>query len=191
MVAYMFMDFKPYENIIFDFDETLATLIVDWKWWHTDIIPIIKKYEPDFDENSKLNMYNIHQFTNKYGKSFRDDYVNFEISLELKHYKTYKLIDKSFKLLQELHQQNKSLYLLTSNSREIVLPILKELKIEDYFVKTIMANDVENFKPSPAPFKLIASGETDHSQYLMVGDSINDREFAQNVGIDYLDVKDF
>lgn len=190
MVAYMFMDFKPYKNIIFDFDETLATLIVDWQFWHQGIVPIIKKYEPDFDENTNLHMYAIHQFINKYGKDFRDDYVNFEISLEQKNYKTYKLIDKSFKLLQELHGKNKNLYLLTSNCREVVLPILKELKIEDYFVKTIMANDVENFKPSPAPFKLIGNENSDKSQYLMIGDSVSDREFAQNVEIDYLDVKD-
>lgn len=191
MVAYMLMNFKPYSHIIFDFDETLATLIVDWQFWHIDIIPVIKKYEPDFNEKSSLNMYNIHQLINKHGKSFRDDYVNFEINLETKHYKSYKLIDKNFDLFQELHRQKKNLYLLTSNSREIVLPILKELNIADNFSKIITVNDVENVKPSPAPFKLIGNENSDKSQYLMVGDSINDREFAQNIGIAYLDVKNF
>lgn len=163
---------------------------MDWQFWHTGIIPIVKKYEPDFDENTDLHMYSIHQFINKYGEAFRNDYVNFETALEQKHYHTYKLIDKSFNLLQELHRQNKSLYLLTSNCRAVVFPILEELKVSDYFTKIVTLNDVENVKPSPAPFKLIASDETDKNQYLMIGDSISDREFAQNVEIDYLDVKD-
>jgi HAD superfamily hydrolase (TIGR01549 family) len=192
MVAYAPMDFKQYKHVIFDFDETLATLIVDWKFWHTDIVPIIKKYEPDFDEAlaASLDMSSVHQFIDKYGQSFRRDYVDFEISIEQKHYHGYKIIDQSLALLKKFHQQNKTIYLLTSNSREIVLPILQEMRIADYFARIITVNDVENVKPSPAPFKLIKDEKIALDQYLMVGDSVNDSGFAKNVGIAYLDVKD-
>ncbi len=185
------MNFKLYKHVIFDFDETLAKLIVDWPFWHKEIIPIIKKYDASFDENTYLNMYSIHQLINKYGENFRSDYVNFEIATEKKYYRGYKLIEKSFDLLQELHEQNKKLYLLTSNCREVVLPILEELKIADYFSKIVTVDDVKNLKPTPEPFKLIASEPCDKSEFLMIGDSKSDSEFAQNVGIDYLDVSEF
>ncbi len=190
MVAYMFMDFKPYKNVIFDFDQTLATIIMDWSSWYPGVMSIIKRFEPNFDENTDFHMYAIHQFINKYGKAFRDDYIQFELKMEKENYQGYQLIETTFNLLQTFYQQGKNLYLLTSNSREVVSPILKELQIADHFDKIITLDDVENVKPSPAPFKLIASDKIDKSQYLMIGDSISDREFAQNVEIGYLDVKD-
>lgn len=185
------MNLEPYKHIIFDFDETLATLIVDWPIWHQQIITVMKKHEPNFDESTQLNMYAIHQYINKYGKAFRDDFVNFEIAFEQKYYRSYELIEKSFLLLKELYYQKKFLYLLTSNCREIVLPILKELNIDSYFAKIVTINDVENLKPTVEPFKLIAEESADKSEYLMIGDSHSDRGFAKNVEIAYLDVKDF
>ena len=185
------MNLELYKHIIFDFDDTLATLIVDWPFWHEQVIAVMKKHEANFDESTHLNMYSIHQYINKYGKKFRDDFVNFEIAFEQKYYHGYQLIEKSFALLQKLHDQEKFLYLLTSNCKEVVLPILKELGIASYFKKIVTINDVPNIKPTIEPFKLIAENSANKSEYLMIGDSSSDSGFAKNVGIAYLDIKDF
>jgi len=191
MVAYIFMDFNQYNHIIFDFDQTLVSLLIDWSSWQEGVAAIIKKYDSGFNEAKVLRSHSIAKFIDKYGKTFRDDYVNFGLNLEQKNYIGYKIINKTMAMLKTMHQQNKKLYLLTSNSAETVLPILKELDITDYFNKIITANDVENVKPSPSPFKLIYAEGNNKEQYLMVGDSISDRGFAENIGIDYLDVADF
>jgi HAD superfamily hydrolase (TIGR01549 family) len=133
-------------------------------------------------------MQSVSEFINQYGQAFRDEYVNFEIELEKKNYQSYKIIQKTLDLLQEFYQQNKNLYLLTSNSRATVLPILEELKITNDFNKIITLDDVRNLKPSPIPFELIYVEGSDKKQYLMIGDSVSDKGFAQNAGIDYLDV---
>lgn len=186
------MNFDQYNHIIFDFDETLATIVMDWSPWYEGVAAIIKKYQPSFNgKASDLQMQSISQFINKYRKPFRDDYAKFEISLEQKNYKSYKIIQKTLDLFREFHRQNKKLYLLTSNSKTTVLPILKELEIVDCFTKIVTLEDVENFKPSPSPFKLIYTENNNKKEYLMVGDSLSDKGFAENVGIDYLDVKDF
>ena len=190
MVAYIIMNFKRYKHIIFDFDQTLATLLMDWSSWQPGVVSVIKKFEPDFDENTDLHMYDIHRFINQYGPAFRDDYVDFEVAMEKATYHGYQLITPTFNLLQTCHQQNKKLYLLTSNSKEIVLPILKELQITNYFTNIITLEDVANVKPDPMAFSLIvqAEAEINKSQYLMIGDSISDKEFARNAGIDYFDI---
>jgi HAD superfamily hydrolase (TIGR01549 family) len=191
MVAYIFMNFNQYHYFIFDFDQTLVLLLIDWSSWQEGVAAIIKKYDSSFNEAKSLHSHSIAEFIDKYGKTFRDDYVNFGIDLEQKNYSGYKVISKTMTLLKTMNQQNKSLYLLTSNSAETVLPILEELKITGYFKKIITTNDVENIKPSPNPFKLIYTEDNNKNQYLMIGDSISDKEFAKNVDIDYLDVTDF
>lgn len=185
------MNFDQYSHIIFDFDETLATLQVEWPFWHQDIIPLIKKYEPDFDPQTYLDMSSIHRYVEKYGSNFLSDFVEFEKKLEQEHYYGYIKIDKSLKLLEKLHQAKKTLFLLTSNCSEVVEPILEELQIKNYFQKIITVNDVENLKPSPAPFKLIKENQVDLQKYLMIGDSKNDSGFAKAAQIAYLDIRDF
>lgn len=185
------MDFNQYNHIIFDFDQTLVSLLIDWSSWQEGVAAIINKYDSSFNEAKSLHSHSITKFIDKYGKTFRDDYINFGLNLEQKNYSGYEIINKTMTLLKTMHQQNKNLYLLTSNSAETVLPILEELKITDYFNKIITANDVENVKPSPSPFKLIYTEGNNKNQYLMIGDSISDRGFAENIGIDYLDVADF
>jgi len=130
------------------------------------VATIIKKYDSNFNEAKSLRSHSIAKFIDKYGKAFRDDYVNFGLNLEQKNYSGYEIINKTMALLKTMHQQNKNLYLLTSNS-------------------------AENVKPSPSPFKLIYTEDNNRNQYLMIGDSISDRGFAENIGIDYLDVADF
>lgn len=185
------MNFDQYQHVIFDFDETLATIIMDWSPWYKGVAEIVRKYQPSFDDVNNLSMQSVSEFINQYGQSFRDEYVNFEINLEKKNYQSYKIIQKTLDLFQKFHKQNKNLYLLTSNSKITVLPILEELKITNHFTKIVTLDDVRNFKPSPIPFELIYVEGNDKKQYLMVGDSVSDKGFAQNVGIDYLNVRDF
>ncbi len=177
------------QHIIFDFDKTLATLQVEWQFWHAQIIPLIKKYQPEFDPNTPLDMSSIHDFIEQYGKPFRDAFVQMETQLELEHYQGYTANQSALALLQQLVQQQKSCYLLTSNCREVVLPILDELNITQSFKKIITVGDVPNIKPSNAPFKLIHDGSP-KSEYLMIGDSVSDSGFATTVGIAYLDVRE-
>ena len=176
-------------QIIFDFDKTLATLRIEWQFWHEPIKQLITTYEPGFDPTTELDMSSIHTFIEKYGEKFRDAFVKIETTVEQNHYQGYIVIPQALALLQQLHRQDKQLYLLTSNSREVVIPILDELQITGYFKKIVTVSDVPNIKPSIAPFALIHDGSP-KTDYLMVGDSVSDRGFAQNVGIKYLDVQE-
>jgi len=181
---------STYSHIIFDFDETLATLQIDWSHWHAQIVPLLQKYDPSVTDASDLNMFHINILITRYGEVFRDEFVAFEQRIEQAHYHGYRVIKPSLQLLRDLHHQGKTLYLLTSNCRQVVEPILEELQIKGFFQKIVTVNDVENLKPSPAPWQLIAETESDKSQFLMIGDSASDSGFAANVGIDYLDVRD-
>lgn len=177
------------QKIIFDFDRTLVSLQVDWQQWYGPVKQLLAEYDPTFDKNTAIDMSSLHAFIDKYGSSFRDAFVQIETTIEQKYYHGYTSIAETIRLLKQLQQQQKQLFLLTSNCRAVVLPILNELQIASYFSRIITINDVPNIKPSAVPFKLIHDGSP-KTDYLMVGDSASDKGFARNVGIEYLDVQD-
>lgn len=185
------MSLSAHSHFIFDFDETIVTLLIDWSGWPPGVLALFLKYEPNFDPSTRFNMSAIHRFIERYGEAFRTEFVAFEQQLEINNYQGYEIVPAGFQLLQQAHQADKNLYLLTSNCRAVVLPVLSELGIADYFDKIITVDDVPNLKPSPAPWPLITGGKAvDKSQYLMVGDSESDSGFAAAVGIDFVNVRE-
>lgn len=183
------MTFDQYSHLIFDFDETIAKLLIDWSAWDKGVLELFLKYEPSFDQSTRFNMSAIHRFIERYGKAFRAEFVDFENQLEKNNYHGYEIVPTGMALLNQAHQERKNLYLLTSNCRAVVLPVLGELKIMNYFTKIITVDDVPNLKPSPEPWPLITEGKAiDKKQYLMVGDSESDSGFAAAVGIDFINV---
>lgn len=181
-----------YSHVIFDFDDTLAKLLIDWPKWHPMITQLIQRFEPDFvfTDKSQTGHFAIHQYINRYGQKFYDEFLSSAINFEVSNYSGYGLIPHSLNLLKQLHQAGKKLYLLTSNCREVVAPVLEDLEITDFFKRVITVNDVSNLKPTAAPFELIKEDSVPLNKYLMVGDSESDSGFAENIGIAYLDVRD-
>jgi FMN phosphatase YigB (HAD superfamily) len=181
-----------YSHVIFDFDDTLAKLLIDWRKWDLEIAKLIQKYESDFslDRATELGHFTINEYITRHGEDFRRDFVSVSAQAEKDNYHGYKIISDSMNLFKKLHRAEKNLYLLTSNCRLIIDPVLNELGIAKHFKKTVTANDVENLKPTSAPFQLIHEQDRPLSDYLMIGDSASDSGFAANAGIAYLDVRE-
>lgn len=179
-----------YSQIIFDFDETLAKLLIDWRKWDLEIAKLIQKYEPDFslDRAAGLGHFTINEYITRHGASFRRDFIRISGQAEKDNYHGYEIIDEGMSLFKKLHHAQKDLYLLTSNCRLVIDPILDELDITQHFKKTVTTDEVENLKPTSAPFALIHEPGRPLSDYLMIGDSASDSGFATSAGIDYLDV---
>lgn len=190
------MNLSSYSHLIFDFDETIATLQIRWPEWHRQIASVIQNYEADFNAEDavKLTMYDIHRYINRYGKAFRDDFVAFEQRIETQNYHGFDIVPAGFALLKQAQQEQKQLYLLTSNCRAVVGPVLIELGIKDYFQRIITVDDVANLKPSAMPWQLIAATEAEQqipkAKWLMVGDSASDSGFAATVGINFVNVNE-
>ena len=59
--------------IIFDFDRTIGTLIIDWTEWRKDIRGLIYEFEPESDINLEdIRHTNQNDLIEKYGTKFRE-----------------------------------------------------------------------------------------------------------------------
>lgn len=185
------MQLDKYSHVIFDFDETIVTLLMHWRPnWQEQLIQLVHQYQADFPSDTRLDMPAVTKLIKQFGQNFRQDFIKFEQKFEKDHYYGYKIVDRGWQLLQNAHKANQQLYLLTSNCQTTIAPILQELNIQNYFAKIITAENVDNLKPTPAAWPLIAQSFASKKDYVMVGDSVSDSGFASSVGIDFINVKD-
>ena len=174
-------------HLIFDFDGTLADLILDWSKWHLEVLEIIGKYDKEAVNFRGVVHYSRNDFLKRFGRVLKKDLDTHNEKYEAKMLSGYKAND----YLVDFVKNNSEKYyqfLYTSNSRKTILPIVEELEIIDDFKKIITADEVEYFKPHPFGFDLIYDPNIDKLHYLMIGDSKADSGVAKAAGIDYVDV---
>ncbi|PIP56580.1 hypothetical protein COX05_02310 [candidate division WWE3 bacterium CG22_combo_CG10-13_8_21_14_all_39_12] len=185
------MDISLKSHIIIDFDETIATLTIDWTEWYLGIFNIIKSFEPTF--STTLTSKNIHTTQNemfeKYGKPLKTNVDSFVKSFENEQGKTYSPITGTIELVSSVYSQNKTLYVWSNNDTSTIIPILKSLEIFEMF-ETIVGREMVNYiKPNPQGFSdLINKNDLPKHLFLMVGNNYSDKNAALASGIDYLDV---
>lgn len=179
------------KHIIFDFDETLCTLLVDWAPWRKEMDALFALYgltpknEPGFNYAEIIN-----RCVEKDGDGVRERVLEINYRIEKEHYSGYALSPLAMPLL-ELSKKYAKLYLWTSNDRRTVTPILEELNISKLFEKIVTRNDVKYSKPKADGFFLIHDKKSPLSQYLLIGDSRSDSGAAIDAGIDFLNIAEF
>lgn len=179
--------------IIFDFDKTIASIVVDWKKWHLGAGEIFKKYEPTFVKH--LNGEKIYHLQNdmfkKYGNDLKSEIDTFTRDFEATEVKGIEPILKTIELIKDMYKRGKSLYIWSSNDSVLVEKSIKELNIYHEFNFLVTRDNVDLLKPETSGFdKHLANLDNDLDKFLMVGDSDSDSGAASSCGIHYLDVKD-
>ncbi|KKP66779.1 MAG: hypothetical protein UR63_C0027G0013 [Candidatus Roizmanbacteria bacterium GW2011_GWC2_35_12] len=84
------------------------------------------------------------------------------------------------------NQGKYNFYVWSNNQRTTLEEILKENNLNNLFKSTVSGTDVKLFKPDPEGFYRLYDTSQNKKDYLMIGDSENDKKAAENSGIDYL-----
>ena len=180
------MNLNRYAHIIFDFDGTLADLQIDWDNWHVGIRQILQRYNPSFADE-RMSFERINDHIKIYGELLQKDLQFFVENYEKEYLRGVQPKEGPLKILRSL-KSHQMVHLLTSNARSTITDALKRLKITHLFSSIVTRDDVVFTKPDPYPFSFIRDGISLLSTYLMIGDSEADRNFAKNVGIDFMHV---
>ena len=179
------------KKLVFDFDLTIAKLVIDWSRWHTGIAKIYAKFNYKYNNNNVHKVYTqiYNQMAREYGQKFLVQARSFNQQYEAENVKGYLPSKTLVPLIKKL--KDKNLYVYSSNSRTTVLQGLKDLGIEDRFEQIISRDEVIFIKPNPYGFTLIPDFEKNKGQFLMFGDSSADKEAAEAVGIDFYQWTEF
>jgi len=177
--------------IIFDFDETVAELLLPWDEWYERITSIMRVHEPGLLEHYRFGEEPIALLENRFiekmgikGAALLNEYTReFEIA-------RLKGVRWNEELVNFILREKKKyeIYIWSSNTQESVKKALNERNLASAFRKIVTRDMVRYIKPNPDGFKLIDDGKTSIDRYLFVGDSSNDELAAKALGMDYFKV---
>lgn len=177
--------------LIFDFDETIDTLQMDWSQFFTQQLETARQIDPNIQVLPKERGYQLqNRVISQFGKSANSLFIELSHRYERKYYlghtPHYSVIDF---IIQ--NQDTYTFFMWTNNHRETIVPILEELGLDGAFAK-IVSRDVVAFpKPHPYGFSLIHTEGSKKSEYVMIGDSLNDLRAAKGAKIDFIHVEYF
>lgn len=177
------------QTVIFDFDRTIGTLVIDWTDWKKQIKDLIL----EFDKESSLDLEQIrhsnqNDFIKRHGPNFRDRLNEINERAELTLVSDF-VVNK--KILDYINRTENELYCWSSNSRKTLDKYFKEMNIYNSFQNIISREDVYLLKPDNEGFQYIHEESKSLDDYLLIGDSDADRIAAIKCGIKFIHVDEF
>lgn len=182
-----FLSQHPKQILIFDFDETIARIVIDWRLWHEGVAEIISRFDTSHVYTPGREHLYVNDSVKKFGKPLRDALWNFNEAYETNRATE---LDINHRLVEFINNDNKHRKLLyTSNSKQAVSTYLEQLELAPIFEKKCFRDDVDLIKPEPEGFwKILFDKSVPIENYLMIGDSSSDEGMAKAVGMDFFKV---
>jgi HAD superfamily hydrolase (TIGR01549 family) len=194
MTLKSYLTTHPKKYLLFDFDQTIFTLILPWEIYIKELTQQLLELDPSLKE-----LHTTHNLNDLENEAVRR---HGQKAVQLRHSYSREFEKKYLQGVEEHHEMTKFInefggagdveykfYLWTSNMRETVEPVLKEHNLLRYFEKLVTKSDVQLTKPEPEGFyKIFDPSHHKKEEFLMIGDSINDKNAAKNAGIDFFSV---
>jgi putative hydrolase of the HAD superfamily len=198
--------FNQYNSVIFDLDDTIYPEIEYLKKAYRFIAQSVIKAESRLNSTEdEIFSFLIYTFTNEgrdklFQKMIDKFNINFfslenflsclhNVPLKKNELKVYSHIQK---LLVQLSEQNKLIFILTNGNVSQQRNKLNSLNIKLSLFKEIIyasSNGKEFEKPNPFFVnKILLDYSLNKNKVILIGDSVFDKESANNAGIDFLDV---
>lgn len=170
--------------IIFDFDETLFTLDLPWEKYYAEMARRLYELDPEYPKESSINKLE-NGMTKKWGVQAAKIRWEYSKQFETDNLRGVTEMRDLTDFIRKHHTQYQ-FFLWTSNMRETVEPVLQKNGLLPYFKQLVTKGDVLLMKPSPEGFtKLFDPKIQKKSDFLMIGNSNNDKEAAQAAEINY------
>ena len=177
-------------EVIFDFDETISTLLINWAEWDRAVGQVLQRYDPAFVPIGIIEAVQQNTFMQRFGKKFRDDLLHMTHKYEKELVSGHRVNSVALALIEKARSAA-NLHIWTSNHVETIYPILQELHLNNAFKRIVARSDVTFIKPHPEGFYRLFEEVNPKSTYLLIGDSKKDAEAAKSAGIDFLNISSF
>lgn len=186
---------NPKKYLIFDLDETLAFLHVNWSTITQGIFDLVATFDKSLAKETPRERFAAIHLTNKaiqkHGKIALDKIHAFVDQYERINYSGYTPNKELIEFIKSDINKGYSLFIWTTNTTRIVQDFLLKEELVGRFSKLITHNVLTQLKPQKEGFSFIYIQDTPLSDYLMIGDSENDEGAAKNAEIDFFKIDYF
>ncbi|MBN1915415.1 HAD-IA family hydrolase [Candidatus Dojkabacteria bacterium] len=182
-------------HIAFDFDDTITA-----SYLHNQDILVdnLKAHFPNIDDslirdihysNRGLPMFELFKIIRKKLNIEFDQKEIFDDNLRLhsERIKQVRVFPGFPGFLKSLKANKKKIYIVSNRDKSTIIPVLKNYKIDSYFEEVISCIDEGFEKPDPTTLlNLIKKEEKTKKDFLYIGDSKTDAEFATRANVDFI-----
>ncbi|MBU0576625.1 HAD family hydrolase [Patescibacteria group bacterium] len=179
----------PKKYLIFDFDETITRIEMDWSLYYDRLAKVYEKFDPGHKHLvfSRYDGYN--DFVKKYGKKVARLVKVANQKYEQEMARGFTPNPELIKFIKNADRYKK--YIYSSNTLPTVLRGVRELELDGCFDQIITRSEVTYIKPDLEGFNLLYDPSVSKSEYLMIGNSFSDQNLAKLAEIDFYLVEYF
>ena len=140
------MKLFPHKYLVFDFDATIDSLIIDWSKEREELLEI--GINVTGDKNMKIDDVHVFQIdlVKKYGDEVAQLFIDWSRKFEKENYSAHQPNMKLVNFIKNNQTQYK-FFLWTGNHIETITPVLSELNLDEVFEKIISRDSVKLLKP--------------------------------------------
>jgi len=176
---------KEIELVIFDFDDTILHLDVDWPSVKTEILSLAAEYGIKIDRTLHLAV--IANELSKAGVKERIDEIFLKYETDCVKDKCYRLFPKMSSLIKELDSGGIKLAIASGNHTRTITEILSQVDLIGSFDLVCGRDKVKKNKPDPDQLLFIMDKlKIPKEKTIFAGDSLNDEGAAKAAGLRYI-----
>ena len=179
--------FENKELAIFDLDETIGLIDVDWDIVAEELHKYFLEQGIDHDfANISFEVNKVYKQINA-GDKLINEVNNLFLKHEMKNIDNFKPYPRTVEAIKSF--KGKSLAVCSGNNTKTIKACLKVAGLESYFQFITGRDSVRFAKPDPeALFLVLKHFNISAGQAVFIGNSINDQQASKAAGIDYVDV---
>ena len=184
------MNLSNYKHLIFDYDNTIARVPIDWRVARVNFRKFLTEKFPGIELERGIRVDEMERIAIEFFPEKKKEIFSFRNSLEKSFDGNHEPIYDVINLIRKCALG--SLHIISNNLKSTVFSGLRQFKIMQFFDVIIGVDQAGFPKPCTAAWDiLLKSREINQKSCLFIGDSqVTDEKFAQRVGISFLDVND-
>lgn len=174
-----------FELVIFDFDDTILILDIDWGKVKEKVVALAEKAGIKVDRSEHLVPLGNKLSTDpKMKKAIDRIYLKFEKDCAIN--KRYTTLPAMVALVKKLREKGIKLAIASGNHTESIKLILPQIGLDGCFDFICGRDSVERNKPAPDQIKLILRQLLmTRENTIFIGDSMNDENAAKAAGVHF------
>jgi phosphoglycolate phosphatase-like HAD superfamily hydrolase len=183
------MKTRKIDLVIFDFDDTLLHLVIDWKAVKSEVVKVMADKGMGTDPAERLVPMS-NRLSEDPGLKSEIDSIYLSFESRCASGRGYRVIPEMVALVKELRSGGLKLAIASGNHSGSIKEILSQIGLLGSFDIICGRDSVSRNKPAPdQPMLIMGNLGITAGKTLFVGDSVNDEGAAKAAGIAYIKAK--
>ncbi len=174
---------------IFDFDDTIVHLNVEWPAVEEECNVIIDRDGLTAIDRKQYLAILANEISDTPKRKKEVDAIFERYEAQMAKARDYIILDRMPELVRELHKNRIKLAIASGNTTKTLTTILTQLGLADCFDLVTGRDAVSKNKPDPEPLKIILERlQIEKKDAVMIGDSFVDEQAARAAGVRFINI---